>query len=127
GFDSCRVVLSALTENANEFSEGLRDGAAGEMGYRERGEEKRRDPEKVLPGMSSIIVLATNYFQGIAPDAPAPTGTRRGRMARYAWGEDYHDVIEGKLSKIDAFLRGCGGTQKCYVDTGPILERDHAA
>src|SRR5260370_4057962 len=48
-------------------------------------------------------------------------------MARYAWGDDYHDVIAAKLDKIDIFLREFGGQQKCYVDTGPVLERDHAA
>src|SRR6202043_949484 len=53
--------------------------------------------------------------------------TSTGRIARYAWGDDYHDVIAEKLNKIDIFLREFGGQQKCYVDTGPVLERDHAA
>jgi epoxyqueuosine reductase len=101
----------------------------------ERGEEKRCDSQKVLPGARSIIVLALNYFQG-QQSQPSPTSATLqrgkqtvaiGRIARYAWGEDYHDVIGVKLDKIDQFLRGFGGQQKCYVDTGPILERDHAA
>src|SRR5207244_12962346 len=54
---------------------------------------------------------------------PAATG----RIARYAWGDDYHEVIAEKLDKIDNFLREFGGEQKCYVDTGPVLERDYAA
>ncbi|HET9418051.1 MAG TPA: tRNA epoxyqueuosine(34) reductase QueG, partial [Chthoniobacterales bacterium] len=50
-----------------------------------------------------------------------------GRVARYAWGDDYHELIAAKLDKIDNFLREFGGRQKCYVDTGPVLERDFAA
>src|SRR5207248_4757962 len=109
----------------NDFREWLRDGAHGEMNYMQRGEDKRCDPEKVLPGARSIVVVALNYFQGDAPHGDAATG-RRGRIARYAWGDDYHDVIAAKLDKTDEFLRSFGGQQKSYVDTGPVLERDHA-
>ena len=49
------------------------------------------------------------------------------RIARYTWGDDYHEVIEGKLAQIDQFLRTRRARQKCYVDTGPVLERDFAA
>jgi len=125
GFDSCRVAACDPPLHAKEFRSWLRDGAAGEMSYMMRGEEKRCDPQLVLPGARSVIVLALNYFQGntVAAETEAATG----RIARYAWGDDYHDVIAVKLEKVDMFLRGFGGTQKCYVDTGPILERDHAA
>lgn len=126
GFDSCRITRCSSPAHAEEFSEWLSRGAHGEMGYMARGEEKRRDPQMILPGASSIVVLAMNYFQGktLATEAGAATA---GKIARYAWGGDYHDVIEEKLKKIDQFLRQFGGEQKCYVDTGPILERDHAA
>ncbi len=126
GFDSCRVTACAPPTHAEEFRDWLKEGAAGEMSYMERCEEKRRDPQKVLPGARSIIVLALNYWQGDAI-APKAFGASTGRIARYAWGGDYHDVIAAKLDKIDNFLREFGGEQKCYVDTGPILERDHAA
>jgi epoxyqueuosine reductase len=125
GFESCRVAACAPPPHLNEFSAWLKDGAAGEMSYMERGEDKRSDPKKVLPGARSIVVLALNYFQGGAAHWAAATAT--GRIARYAWGDDYHDLIAAKLDKIDIFLREFGGRQKCYVDTGPILERDHAA
>jgi epoxyqueuosine reductase len=78
-----------------------------------------------LLGAKSIVVLALNYFQGEEIQRSQTAAT--GRIARYAWGDDYHDVIEAKLDKLDQFLRDFGGQQKCYVDTGPILERDHAA
>jgi epoxyqueuosine reductase len=91
----------------------------------ERGEEKRCDPQKILPRARSMVVLALNYFQGNphAGDMPAAAG----RIARYAWGDDYHDLIANKLDRIDEFLRALGGQQKYYVDTGPVLERDYAA
>ena len=125
GFDSCRVAACGSAPHADQFRNWLDQGGHGEMGYMERGEEKRCDPQKVLAGARSIIVLAMNYFQGArqADDTPAATG----RIARYAWGDDYHNLIESRLDKIDEFLREFGGQQKCYVDTGPVLERDHAA
>jgi epoxyqueuosine reductase len=130
GFDSCRVGACAPPPNADKFRSWLRDGASGEMSYMERGEEKRCDPQKVLPGARSVIVFALNYFQGATKTGETPTtrkDEKRGRIARYAWGDDYHDVIAAKLNKIDNFLGEFGGRQKCYVDTGPVLERDHAA
>jgi epoxyqueuosine reductase len=136
GFDSCRIVTCSAPAHAAEFRNWLSEGAHGEMDYMARGEEKRRDLQKILRGAKSIVVLALNYFQGDGNEAetmpvrlgPAATEEKaHGRIARYAWGDDYHDVITAKLSKIDNFLREFGGQQKCYVDTGPVLERDHAA
>jgi len=135
GFDSCRVAACSPPAHADEFDDWLDEGAHGEMEYMARGEDKRRDPQKILPSAKSIIVLGLNYFQGVeagvspANRAAADTAATasRGRIARYAWGDDYHDVTAAKLDKIDIFLREFGGQQKCYVDTGPVLERDHAA
>jgi epoxyqueuosine reductase len=125
GFDSCRVAPCAPPPHAAEFRNWLQEGAAGEMSYMGRGEEKRCNPQKVLPGARSVIVVALNYFQGDTIRRSQTLTT--GRIARYAWGDDYHNLIATKLDKIDNFLRQFGGRQKCYVDTGPILERDYAA
>lgn len=122
GFDSCRVANASAPPHAEEFRSWLREGAAGEMQWMERGAEKRVDPQQVLPGARSIIIVALNYWQG-AETAPRTPG----RIARYAWGDDYHETMLEKLEQLSAFLTELGGTQKCYVDTGPILERDHAA
>ena len=122
GFDSCRIASARPPRHAAEFRSWVDDGAAGEMQWIERGAEKRCDPERVLPGVRSIVVLGLNYWSG---ERQRPLGT--GRIARYAWGDDYHDLMLAKLEKLSAFLGELGGTQKCYVDTGPILERDHAA
>lgn len=137
GFDSCRVAACESPGHADQFQQWLRDGAHGEMDYMRRGEEKRCDPQKVMPGAKSIVVVALNYFQGAVEAGVSPAtsknaagtaaNTATGRIARYAWGDDYHQVIAAKLDQIDKFLRQFGGAQKCYVDTGPILERDHAA
>ena len=121
GFDICRFAHADAPEHAGAFRDWLDQGAGGEMTYLSRNAEKRCDPQRVLPRAKSVIVLALNYFQGHR------AGENRGRIARYAWGEDYHQVIGTKLSALDQFLRKSGGVQKCYVDTGPILERDHAA
>src|SRR4029450_12852345 len=125
GFDSCRIAARSFAPHAGEFRNWLDEGGHGEMSYMERAEEKRCDPQKVLPDARSIVVLAMNYFQG-GTQAGAPPAAQ-GKISRYAWGDDYHDLIESKLEKIDEFLRDFGGQQKCYVDTGPVLERDHAA
>ena len=124
GFDSCRVAACSSPPHANEFRTWLEEGAHGEMHYMKRGAEKRSDPQRVLPGAKSIIVLALNYWQGKFQQSQIAAA---GRIARYAWGNDYHDVIGAKLEKIDNYLHAFGGEQKSYVDTGPILERDHAA
>lgn len=120
GFDIFRVVKCTFPPHAEAFHAWLGEGRAGEMEWLARNKERRTDPQQVLPGAQSIIVLGMNYFQG---EEPANTP----RIARYAWGEDYHDIIEKKLRTLDEFLRGHGGVQKCYVDTGPVLERDFAA
>lgn len=120
GFDRCRVAAANPPRHAENFRTWLRDGAAGEMDWLQRGEGKRCDPALVLSGARSVVVVAMNYWQG---DAPSP----RTRIARYAWGEDYHEVMLAKLRALEVFLKRHGGEQKIYVDTGPILERDFAA
>jgi epoxyqueuosine reductase len=122
GFDSCRIAKATAPRHAAEFRAWLEQGAAGEMQWMERAAEKRCDLQRALPGARSVVAVALNYWQG--PQQP-PRGA--GRIARYAWGDDYHDLMLGKLEELSAFLADLGGTQKCYVDTGPVLERDHAA
>ncbi|CAN5451104.1 tRNA epoxyqueuosine(34) reductase QueG [soil metagenome] len=125
GFDACRIARAVAPPHAGEFQEWLREGAAGEMQWLERGESKRCDPQEVLAGARSVVVLALSYWQGESP--AGSNEPPRGRIARYAWGDDYHDVMLEKLRSLDALLRANGGMQKCYVDTGPVLERDFAA
>jgi epoxyqueuosine reductase len=95
------------------------------MEWLERNKERRMDPQQVLPGARSVVVLAMNYWQGEAAETGGAGA--RGRVARYAWGDDYHDLMEGRLRELDAWLAARGGVQKRYADTGPVLERDFAA
>jgi len=122
GFDLCRVARCGTPPHAAEFDRWLAEGNAGEMAWLGRNKERRMDPEQVLPGARSVLVLAMNYWQG--PQQPAAA---RGKIARYAWGADYHELIEARLRELDAWMAVHGGRQKRYVDTGPILERDFAA
>lgn len=127
GFDICRIAQSPVPAHAAEFRAWLADGRAGEMAWLARNQDRRTDPELVLPGVKTAIVLAMSYWNGPEKSEAAPDSAPHGRIARYAWGDDYHDLIEKKLRVIDEWLRARGGVQKCYVDTGPVLERDLAA
>jgi epoxyqueuosine reductase len=121
GFELCRIAPCTAPPHAAEFRAWLADGRAGEMSWLERNQDRRTDPQQVLPGARSVVVLGMNYWQG---DQATPT---LGRIARYAWGDDYHDLIEQKLATLDDWLIARGGRQRRYVDTGPVLERDFAA
>jgi epoxyqueuosine reductase len=125
GFSLCRVARCETPTHALAFHEWLEDGCAGEMGWLERNAERRTDPQLVLPGARAVVVVAMNYFQG--PPKETNLQEPRGRIARYAWGDDYHELMDQKLAVLDSFLTAQGGTQRRYVDTGPILERDFAA
>ncbi len=92
------------------------------------------DPQGLLEGACTIIALGTSYAPAKGPEtaaepggrAPRPPGGQVGRVARYAWGRDYHEVIPPKLKELAAFLSLYGGPgTRCrtFVDTGPLLER----
>lgn len=122
GFDLCRIAPAEAPIHADAFRQWLSEGMHGEMAWLERNAGRRTNPQEVLPGVRSIIMLATNYWQ---PPVEASEGV--GRIARYAWGDDYHEIIEPRLYELDAWLQKHGGRQRQYVDTGPVLERDVAA
>ncbi|MDE0826598.1 MAG: tRNA epoxyqueuosine(34) reductase QueG [Akkermansiaceae bacterium] len=120
GFDDCRIAAATRAPHADDYLQWVKDGKAGDMKWLERNLERRCDPREVLPGAQSVITLALNYFPG--QENPAPDY----RIARYAWNDDYHDIIEDKLRDFDTSLQDMGGTQRYYTDTGPVLERDFA-
>lgn len=108
------------------------------MSYLERNADKRVDPQKVLPGAVSCIVLAASYFNPSSPRSLGVGGGQEDRdlltsptgvVARYARFKDYHDVIGEKLAALSQWLdaeSGVSSKSLWYVDTGPILERDLA-
>jgi epoxyqueuosine reductase len=100
------------------------------MHYLARNIERRLDPRALLPGARSIIVVAMNYYADAeeGPGAPRP-GPDRAIFARYARGDDYHDVMAARLKSLLAFLKERAGEAaegRIYVDAGPILEREVA-
>ena len=126
GFDDCRIARAREATHAELFDDWIAAGTYGDMDWMARTPERRRDPRVVLPGAESVIVLALNYYQ----DDPAHAGGdgARGKIARYAWGDDYHDIIEKRLRRFCAELESrFGGAHRRYVDYGPVLERDFAS
>ena len=121
GFADCRIAEAKPAAQRAVYEQWVAEGKYGDMAWMARNMDRRTDPRVVQPGARSVIVLALNYFQGKPPHDPDY------RIARYAWNEDYHDLIGKKLKALDAWLISMGGTQRYYVDTGPVLERDWAS
>lgn len=119
GFDLVGVTKLGVVETAPYFRQWIDDGFAGAMGYLERYTDLRADTRLPQDGMISAIVVGLDYG-GRAP---------RGPVARYARGDDYHDLMWRKLDQLHAWIGGHVGRAvpgRGYVDTGPILERDLA-
>ena len=119
GFDLVGIVVLGAADTADAYDRWIAAGRAGTMEYLVRGAEKRRDSRRPKPGTTHAIVVALEYG-GKEPSGP---------VARYARGDDYHDVIEGRLRELQRRLSAHAGFEvegKAYVDTGPILERDLA-
>lgn len=127
GFDLVGIAPAEPPPDADRLSEWLERGYAGEMAWIGRRAEQRRDPRRVLPGARSVIVAGVVYDPGEGVAEPAPA---RGRVARYAGGDDYHDVLRGRLRALGDALEAAAGRpvrRRAYVDTGPVLERPLAA
>ncbi len=104
------------------FQTWLEKGLHGEMRYMERQAPKRRNPSLVLSNAKSLLVLAMNYHTEDFLDDTPPL---KGKISRYAWGDDYHSLIKGGLERVlDSIQRMKPSTQGlCYVDTGPVMEK----
>lgn len=105
----------------DRLTEWLRRGYHGTMGWLERAPNKRADPGLVLPGCRSIISLGLNYLtEHRANEQPG-----YGRIARYAWGRDYHKLFDSKLKQLEQLLHRLAPDAKTrsYSDTGPIMEK----
>jgi len=137
GFDDCHFTSANPPDHAAEFQHWLAQKQHGEMNYLERNAHKRVNPQEVLPGAKSVVVLATSYAEACSvlrvPSSKcaehATRNTQHGLIARYARFKDYHDVIGERLIQLTDFLNhlaGEGARSLWYVDTGPLLERDLA-
>jgi epoxyqueuosine reductase len=128
GFDLCGVApVEDLAELAH-LPEWLASGYAGEMKYLQ--DTRRCDPRLVLEGARNLIVVAMNYNTAQPRTGEMPAGgngdSPRGWISRYAWGDDYHEVMREKLNRIVDGMRAAFADPfeaRAYVDTGPIVER----
>ncbi len=128
GFDLCGIAPAVAHPELGFFQQWLDRGYAGEMQYLHRSAERRADVRAVLPSAQSVIVLGTSYNvdRPYSTDISSPDVAR---IARYAWGDDYHVVIEHRLDALIAWLRDQAGESleaRRYVDTGPVQERVYA-
>jgi epoxyqueuosine reductase len=126
GFDLAGVAPAEPAPHAEDLRAWLARGFAGEMGWLARRAEARIDPRRVLEGARSCIALGFVYDPGEPPALDGP----RARVARYAGGEDYHDVLLDRVRAFEAALVALAGRPlrtRGYVDTGPVLERALAA
>jgi epoxyqueuosine reductase len=139
GFALVGIAPATAADDFDRLRDWLARGFAGEMGYMARHADARRHPASVLPQVRSVIMVAMNYGAGMRNEEPTqkadgPDSAFRiphsalGRVARYARGPDYHDVLRERLNRLLAWLRaerpGCNG--RGVVDTAPLLERDFA-
>ena len=128
GFDLVGVAPAQGSPELEFYEKWLAAGYAGDMHYLARTQERRGDLQKVLPGARSVVVCGLNYDTAY-PYSTDHDDSRRGWVARYAWGEDYHEVLEDKLERLRDFtatLLPPTAASKLYVDTGPVVERVYA-
>ncbi|MCY3834318.1 MAG: tRNA epoxyqueuosine(34) reductase QueG [Chloroflexi bacterium] len=130
GFNLCGVTPARPSPTLKAYLRWIERGLHGEMGYMARGDRvrRRRDLRTILPSAKSLIVVGLDYFARFA-DEETLSDPARGRIASYAWGLDYHNVLALRLEQFAEWL----GDQarraiqnKVYVDTGALLERSHA-
>jgi len=132
GFSLVGITAPDPPEHFGIFEGWLAQGRHGEMGYLETAPARlrRSDPRQILPECRSILVLGIRYpSPGAAQNVAPAQGRPVGKVASYAWNDDYHDVLPERLKAIVAFIEAQVGEpvpNRWYTDTGPILERDLA-
>jgi len=124
GFQLAGIAPAAPADSFDQLCDWLQRGFAGDMDYMRRHAAARRHPSAVLPEVRSVVMVGMSYAPR-TPELPSP-GTAR--IARYARGADYHDILRGRLNQLLAWVQAevpdCRG--RAVVDTAPLLERDFA-
>jgi epoxyqueuosine reductase len=122
-FDDCKIADASLSGNESHLKTWLDRGFQADMGWIDRTLEQRNDVQKKLPGTKSVIVVIKNYYSP-RPDAKPDDA----KIARYAWGRDYHRVLRKPLIRLAKYVESLEADTKTYssIDTGPILERTWA-
>ena len=120
GFDYCGIARAMpLDEDARKLENWLKKGMHGSMKYMENHFEMRVDPKKLMPGAKSVISLLMNYYPTEKQKEGAP------KISKYAYGQDYHEVIRTKLNELLSLMRSTLGDLqgRGFVDSAPVLER----
>ncbi|MCY4078422.1 MAG: tRNA epoxyqueuosine(34) reductase QueG [Acidobacteria bacterium] len=128
GFDLCGVAPAEAFPELRFLDDWLERGYAGEMGYMARTARRRDDVRRVVPAARSVVALGTVYNteRRYSTEVDDPDAAL---ISRYAWGEDYHDVLGRRMEKLLERMRSAAGEPfeaRCYVDTGPVQERVYA-
>src|SRR5262245_10868420 len=134
GFELVGIAAASPADHFEHLRAWLDHDLAGEMDYMHRQGEARRHPSSILPEVCSIVMVGMNYSAGgeqLSPKDEMGTSAHPpmdGRVARYAWGEDYHDVLRRRLHQLLDWLQNevPGVRGRGVVDTAPLLERDFA-
>ncbi|HEY5616781.1 MAG TPA: tRNA epoxyqueuosine(34) reductase QueG [Vicinamibacterales bacterium] len=127
GFDLCGVASAESFPELAFLREWLSRGYAGEMAYMARSADRRADVRAVVPGARSVIVTGTVY-NTVPPYSDAPADDNAS-ISRYAWGDDYHEVLKARLDLLLSWMRAESPhpfDARAYVDTGPVQERVYA-
>lgn len=122
GFDKIGIVpAQILTAEAARFDEWLAKDFHAEMRWLEREPEKRVNPALIFPAAKSVLVVALNYYTAHEHEE----SVEKGKVSRYAWGDDYHDVLKEKLRELLAFIKSVDETAdgKICVDTAPMMDK----
>jgi epoxyqueuosine reductase len=128
GFDLCGIAPAAAHPELRFFDEWLARGYAGEMSYLARSADRRADVRRIVPSAQTVIVVAALYNTD-TPYSVACADQERAHIARYAWGDDYHDVLAKRLEALVGWMHEqvTDRFEACwYVDTGPVQERVYA-
>jgi epoxyqueuosine reductase len=128
GFDLCGIAPVAAHRELGFLPEWLARGYAGEMQYLDRSADRRADVRAVMPSSRSVICLATVYNTD-RPYSTEIADPSAALIARYAWGDDYHEVIQARMDALVAWMRERSDPEleaRAYVDTGPVQERVYA-
>lgn len=136
GFDACGITTAAPPASGALFRSALAEGRHAGMEWLARQADRRVNPDLVIPGARSVVLVAASYASPqdlMAPPMPVSIGLPEvdgrpcGVVARYACHADYHDLLAPGLRALAAFLDELGGVgtrSLWYTDTGPVLERD---
>jgi epoxyqueuosine reductase len=129
GFNLVGLTRAEPSPTLDAYFHWIEAGMHGDMAYMARPDrqQRRRDLNVILPGARSLVIVGLDY--GAALPAEVLTDPSRGRIAAYAWGQDYHDLITPRLERLAEWLQTeCNHevSHRVYVDTGAILERSHA-